>query len=105
MMAWTKLLVTVLMAALLLCPISSPAWAQGSQPAKDGAGTGEEVAAGLSNVFYVPGKAIVCTTSGILWVATMALTFGALYNEAANFVKAGCGGKWVLVKEDIHFSR
>lgn len=104
-MAWIKPFVTVLMAVLLLCPSSSPASAQGSQPAKDGPGTGEEVAAGLSNVFYVPGKAIVCTTSGVLWIATMALTFGALYNEAANFVKTGCGGKWVLAREDIHFSR
>lgn len=104
-MAWTKPFVTVLTAALLLCPSSSPAWAQGPQPAKDGPGTGEEVAAGFSNVLYVPGKAIVCTTSGILWIATMALTLGALYNEAANFVKGGCGGKWIVARDDIHFSR
>jgi len=104
-MAWTKPFVIVLMAALLLCPSTSPAWAQGPQPAKDGPGTGEEVAAALSNVFYVPGKAIVCASSGVLWIATMALTFGALYNEAANIVKGGCGGKWIVVGEDIHFSR
>jgi hypothetical protein len=53
----------------------------------------------------VPGKAIVCTTSGVLWIAIMALTFGARYNEAANFVKGGCGGKWVLAREDIHSTR
>src|SRR5712691_5494534 len=102
-MVRTKPFVTVLMAAaLLLCPSPSPAWAQSPQPAKDGPGTAEEVAAGLSNVFYVPGKAIVCTTSGILWVVTMALTFGALYNDAANLVKGGCGGKWIVAREDIN---
>jgi hypothetical protein len=37
----------------------------------------------------------------VLWVATMALTFGALYQESADFVKGGCGGRWVLTGEDI----
>jgi hypothetical protein len=105
MMAWTKPFVTVLMAALLLCPNSSPAWAQGPEPAKDGPGTTEEVAAGFSNVIYIPGKAIVCTSTGILWITIMLLTFGALYDDAANLVKGGCGGKWVLAGEDIHLSR
>jgi len=49
----------------------------------------------------VPGKAIVCGVSGVLWIATMALTFGTLYQEATDFVKGGCGGKWVLTGEDI----
>jgi hypothetical protein len=52
-------------------------------------------------VLYVPGKAIVCGVSGVLWVATMAVTLGALYDEAANFVKGGCGGRGVLTGEDI----
>ena len=49
----------------------------------------------------MPGKAIVCGVSGVLWVATMAITFGTLYQEAADFVKGGCGGQWVLTGEDI----
>jgi hypothetical protein len=31
----------------------------------------------------------------------MALTLGTLYDEAADFVKGGCGGRWVLTGEDI----
>jgi hypothetical protein len=29
------------------------------------------------------------------------LTFGTLYNEATDFVKGGCGGRWLLTGEDI----
>jgi hypothetical protein len=57
-------------------------------------------AAVVSDLFYVPGKAVVCGVSGVLWVATMALTFGTLYQEAADFVKGGCG-VWVLTGQDI----
>ena len=105
-MPWTKSLVTVLITALLLCgPTPFPAWGQSPQPAKDGPATGKEVAAGFSNVFYIPGKALVCTSSGVVWIVTMAVTLGSFYNEAANFVKGGCGGKWIVTGEDIHFSR
>jgi len=65
------------------------------------AGPGANAAAAVSDVFYVPGKAIVCGVSGVLWVGTMALTFGFLYQEATDFVKGGCGGKWVLTGEDF----
>jgi len=64
-------------------------------------GGGATAAAAVSDVFYVPGKAIVCGVSGVLWVATMAITFGTLYQEAADFVKGGCGGQWVLTGDDI----
>ncbi len=101
-MTWTRPFAIVLIAALLLWGAAPyPAWAQSAPPAKDGPGTGEEVAAGFSNVLYIPGKAIVCATSGVLWLTIMALTFGDSYNAAANFVKGGCGGKWVLSGEDI----
>jgi len=69
------------------------------------AGPGANAAAAVSDVFYVPGKAIVCGVSGVLWVGTMALTLGFLYQEATDFVKGGCGGKWVLTGEDFKSAR
>ena len=68
-----------------------------SQPPSGGA----TAAATASNIVYVPGKAIVCGTSGVLWFVAMLLTFGALYQESADFVKGGCGGRWVLTGEDF----
>lgn len=85
--------------ALLLIVAGAPAgWAD--EKAKEPS-PGANAAAAVADVFYVPGKAIVCGMSGAFYVVTMALTFGALYQEATDFVKGGCGGKWVLTGEDI----
>jgi hypothetical protein len=73
--------------------------AEGPSAATNNSGAG--TAAAASNVFYVPGKAIVCGLSGLGWVIAMTLTFGALYQESADFVRGGCGGQWVLTGEDI----
>ena len=86
--------------ALLLIVAGAPAgWAD--EKAKEEPSPGANAAAAVADVFYVPGKAIVCGMSGAFYVVTMALTFGALYQEATDFVKGGCGGKWVLTGEDI----
>ncbi|HEY7250631.1 MAG TPA: hypothetical protein VIG37_09040 [Methylomirabilota bacterium] len=62
---------------------------------------GATAAAVVGDIFYVPGKAIVCGLSGLGYVIAMTLTFGALYQESTDFVKRGCGGQWVLTGEDI----
>ena len=90
-----------LLASLLIGTCAHQSWAQDTSTVKEAPGAGATAAAVASDVFYVPGKAVVCGMSGVLWVATMALTFGALYQEAADFVKGGCGGQWVLTGEDI----
>ena len=101
-MTWTRPFAIVLIAALLLWgPASYPVWAQSTPPAQDARGTDGGVAAGFANVLYVPGKAIICATSGVLWFTIMAVTFGHSYNAATNFVEGGCGGKWVLSGADI----
>ena len=91
---------SAMLVAFLIGTGVSPGWAQDT-PRTSPPGAGATAAAVASDVFYVPGKAIVCGASGVLWVATMALTFGALYQEAADFVKGGCGGRWVLTGEDM----
>ena len=90
-----------MLTSLLIGTGTPTSWGADTSPADEPAGAGATAAAAVSDVFYVPGKAIVCGVSGVLWVAAMAVTLGALYNEAANFVKGGCGGRWVLTGEDI----
>jgi hypothetical protein len=86
--------------ALLLIGMGVPAgWAD--EKSKEPPSAGANAAAAVADVFYVPGKTVVCGVSGALYIATMALTFGALYQEATDFVKGGCGGKWVLTGADI----
>ena len=99
-MTWSRF-VAALLTALLIGVSGLESRASDPSPADQPAGAGATAAAVVSDVFYVPGKAVVCGVSGVLWVATMALTFGALYDEAADFVKGGCGGRWVLTGEDI----
>lgn len=90
-----------LLVSLLIGACAHQGWAQAPSTAKEAPAPGVTAAAVASDIFYVPGKAIVCGVSGVLWAATMALTFGALHQEAADFVKGGCGGQWVLTGEDI----
>ena len=99
-MTWNRF-VAALLTALLIGVSGLESRASDPSPADQPAGAGATAAAVVSDVFYVPGKAVVCGVSGVLWVATMALTFGTLYNEATDFVKGGCGGQWVLTGEDI----
>ena len=90
-----------LLVFLMIGTCALPSHAEETSPAKESPGAGAATAAAVSDIFYVPGKAVVCGASGVLWIATMAITFGTLYQEAADFVKGGCGGQWVLTGEDI----
>jgi hypothetical protein len=90
-----------LLAMLLITTAAPVGWADETARSEEPPSAGATAAAVVGDVFYVPGKAIVCGVSGALYVVTMALTFGALYQEATDFVKGGCGGKWVLTGEDI----
>jgi hypothetical protein len=94
-----------LLASFLIGTCAYPTSAQDASAVNEAPGAGATAAAVASDVFYAPGKALVCGASGVLWVATMALTFGSLYQEAADFVKGGCGGRWVLTGEDIKPAR
>jgi len=99
-MSWNLFLAGLMVVVLLVAfPLST--WAS-EPPSGDGStGAGATAAAVVSDIVYVPGKAIVCGTSGVLWLVSMVVTLGALYRESANFVKGGCGGQWVLTGEDF----
>lgn len=91
-----KRCIAALLISLLLATTAPTSWAQ-----EERVTPGKDAAAAVSDVFYVPGKAIVCGVSGVLWIGTMAITFGSLYQESNDFVKGACGGKWVLTGKDI----
>ena len=92
--------IAALLALLLITTGVPTAWADETSRSQQPS-PGQNAAAALADVFYVPGKVVVCSASGVLYVAAMALTLGALYQEATDFVKGGCGGKWVLTGKDI----
>lgn len=99
----TKWLSLVLIIAMLIGPLASIAGSQTSQPARDSSqeSSAPAVAAGLSNVFYVPGKALVCTGGVVLGVLVMLVTFGTAYDETTRFAKGACAGRWALSAADM----
>lgn len=97
----SRWIATLLVSSFLIGAWAPQGWSEETSQARDAGGAGATAAAVTSNIFYVPGKAIVCGLSGVLWTVTMALTFGTLYQESTDFVKGGCGGQWVLTGDDF----
>ena len=62
---------------------------------------GDRVGAGVMNVVYVPGKAIVCGLGTVASVGVMVITLGSAYRAAVATFKEGCGGTWVLTPEHV----
>ena len=65
------------------------------------AGTGARIGAGVLNVVYVPGKAIICGAGTIVAAGFMLATFGSAYREAVSFFNEGCRGSWMLTPEEV----
>ena len=60
-----------------------------------------DVGAGVANVFLVPGKTVICATSGVVSAAVMVLTLGSGYKTAAWAVREGCGGKCTVTGAEM----
>jgi hypothetical protein len=100
-MTLTKVVAVLLMVSVLVHGQFVQVWAQTSPPPATASRGDEGVIAGLSNVFYVPGKVVTCAGSGALWITVMAITLGFWYKEAAPILRGGCGGRWVATEQDI----
>ena len=98
-----RLLSLLLSLALLTGFVTAPVVAQPSAPGVTvrPPSEGAHVAAGFANVFYVPGKALTCAGSAVLWVVILGVTFGTLYEDATQVVASGCGGKWTVQGRDL----
>jgi hypothetical protein len=62
---------------------------------------GDATAAGIMNVVYIPGKAIICTAGVVTSTVLMLLTFGAAYRAARGVFQEGCSSPWVLTADDV----
>jgi hypothetical protein len=63
--------------------------------------TADRVGAGVLNVAYVPGKAILCGLGTVASAVVTVVTFGSGYRAAVATFKEGCGGAWVLTPEHV----
>ena len=59
------------------------------------------VGAGIANIFYIPGKCILCAAGVTSGIFIMLITIGSAPRPAAYFAREGCGGRWYLVGDDL----
>jgi hypothetical protein len=62
---------------------------------------GDATAAGILNVVYVPGKAIICTAGVLTSTLLMLLTFGSAYRAARGVYLEGCSAPWALTADHV----
>jgi hypothetical protein len=98
----------MVLAAVLTVGCIPYGWAEDSwpvpeqcRPEQSGPSGGSIAAAVVSDIVYIPGKTVVCVTSGALWTVAMILSAGMIYKEAGDYVHDACTGKWVLTGEDF----
>jgi hypothetical protein len=64
-------------------------------------GPGDATAAGVMNVVYIPGKAIICTAGVVTSTILMLLTFGSAYRSARGVFLEGCSPPWALTADHV----
>jgi len=62
---------------------------------------GDATAAGIMNVVYVPGKAILCTAGVLTSTVLLLLTFGSAYRAARGVFLEGCSAPWALTADHV----
>ena len=68
---------------------------------RQGESAAYNVGAGIANIFYIPGKCILCAAGVTSGVLIMLFTIGSAPRPAAYFAREGCGGRWFLVGDDL----
>jgi len=64
-------------------------------------GPGDATAAGVMNVVYVPGKAIICLGGTVTATVLLLLTFGSAYRSARDVFLEGCSPPWALTADHV----
>ena len=59
------------------------------------------VGAGIANVFYIPGKGLLCGIGGAVGIFILIISIGSAPKPAAYFAREGCGGRWILTGDDL----
>ncbi len=74
----------------------NPVAADGRAPATD-----DELGAIVANVWYTPGRALLCAGTAIIAGAVMTVTVGQSYESASELMHGGCSGPWIVRPADV----
>ena len=61
----------------------------------------DETGSIAANIWYVPGRGLVCGLGALSAGAVLTLTLGQSYEEASQIMHGGCSGPWVLHPSDL----
>jgi hypothetical protein len=75
------------------------------QESHSGENAAYNVGAGIANVFYIPGKGLLCGLGGAVGIFILIVSIGSAPKPAAYFAREGCGGKWILTGDDLRPDR
>lgn len=92
-------IVSLGLVALLLVGCAShqaPASANGHVPDSD-----DEIGSTVANIWYVPGRGLICGLGAVSAGLILTLTLGQSYEEASQIMHGGCSGPWVVGPVDI----
>ena len=65
------------------------------------AATDDSVGAGVADIWYVPGRPLLCAGSAVMAGLVMTLTMGQSYDSASELMHGGCSGPWIVRPADI----
>jgi hypothetical protein len=82
-------------------PVVAPPPDLPEQESHMGEAAAYNVGAGIANVFYIPGKVLLCGVGGATGIFILLISLGSAPRPAAYFAREGCGGKWVLTGDDL----
>ena len=88
------MLVTILVAGC--ATHTAPAPVDGRVPSVD-----DEIGGIVANLWYVPGRALLCGLGAMSAGVVMTLTMGQSYEDASQLMHGGCSGPWVVRSTDI----
>ena len=90
----------VALTAMLMtgCASHNPPRADAPGPAPAG---DDQVGSVVANLWYTPGRALLCGGSAIAAGVVMTVTLGQSYDTASELMHGGCSGPWVLRASDI----
>jgi len=98
-----RLLVVVLVVVLAASGTVLPL-AEAQPPVRPSGGDHEgayTTGAVISNIWYVPGRALVCGGTVLLAALILTFTVGHSYDDAAVVARGGCGGPWLVRSADV----
>ena len=64
-------------------------------------GSDDNLGATVANIWYVPGRGLLCGAAGILSGFVLFLTAGHNYDSASLLMHGACSGPWLVRPSDV----